>query len=245
MEAVMFTKERAGTRRPLLIYVGAALAVVWLTAGCGSSTKSSSSSKTTTAPTTAAATTTAAPTSPPTTAAPATVPARQVTGKATTLGAGTFAGGTDVAAGLYDVTPGAGQSGNFMVDGTNSYNEILGSSSDLGVPKVRVMISSGDSIKVSGLSQVVFTPVTTPLVTTHTLVNLYAGTWTVGQDIGPGRYVATPGPGQSGNFMVEAEDVNEILGTAGGLGVANVTVNLSKGDVITISGLSQVTMTPS
>ena len=61
---------------------------------------------------------------------------------------------------------------------------------------------------------------TTPLVTTHTLVNLYAGTWTVGQDIGPGRYVATPGlPARAGNFMVEAEDVNQILGTAAaGLG---------------------------
>jgi hypothetical protein len=75
----------------------------------------------------------------------------------------------------------------------------------LGVPKVRVTISNGDTIKISSLSQVIFTPVTTPLVTTHTLVNLYAGTWTVGQDIGPGRYVATPGPGQSGNFVVEAE----------------------------------------
>ena len=123
-----------------------------------------------------------------------------------------------MAAGLYDVTPGAGQSGNFMVDGTNSYNEILGSSSDglSGVPKVRVMISSGDSIKVSGLSQVVFTPVTTPLVTTHTLVNLYAGTWTVGQDIGPGtvcRHNRTPGERETSS--VEAEDVNEILGTSG------------------------------
>jgi hypothetical protein len=132
-----------------------------------------------------------------------------------------------------------------MVDGTNSYNEILGGSSGLGVPKVRVTISSGDTIKISGLSQVAFTPVTTPLVTTHTLVNLYAGTWTVSQDIGPGRYVATPGAGQSGNFMVDAEGVNEILGAGGGLGVANVTVNLSKGDVIDIGSLSQVTMTPS
>ena len=84
----------------------------------------------------------------------------------------------------------------------NSYNEILGTSSEglSAVPKVRVTISSGDMIMISGLSQVIFTPVTTPLVTTHSLVNLYAGTWTVGQDIGPGRYVATTTPGDSGNF---------------------------------------------
>ena len=63
-----------------------------------------------------------------------------------TLGAGSHAGDTDVAAGLYDVTqPGPGQSGNFMVDGTNSYNEILGGSSEVSreVPKVRAMISGG------------------------------------------------------------------------------------------------------
>jgi hypothetical protein len=158
------------------------------------------------------------------------------------LGAGTFSGGTDVAPGLYDVTAAPGQSGNFIVDGPDEYNEILGVNEIDGVAKVRVQISNGDSIQISGLSQVAFTPVTNPLVTTHTLVTLGAGTWTVGQDIGPGRYVATPGPGQSGNFIVDNEDVNEILG--GSDGVPNVTMNLQTGDVITISGLNQVTMSP-
>lgn len=197
-------------------------------------------------PTTQANAGTSASTTPPTTAAPTTttVPARKVTGQLVTLGAGTFKGGTDVQPGLYDVTPGAGQSGNFVVQGNDTYDEILGDTSAGGVPKVRARISDGDSIQISSLSQVVFTPVTSPLVTTHTLVNLYAGTWTVGQDIGPGRYVATPGAGQSGNFIVEQESVDEILGDASAGGVPSVTVNLSKGDVITIGSLSQVTMTP-
>ncbi len=39
--------------------------------------------------------------------------ARKVTGTLVTLGAGSFLGGSDVKAGLYDVTPGPGQSGNF------------------------------------------------------------------------------------------------------------------------------------
>jgi hypothetical protein len=158
------------------------------------------------------------------------------------LGAGTFSGGTDVAPGLYNVTAAPGESGNFFVNGTDTYNEILGANGIDGVPTVRVRISAGDSIEISGLSQVVFTPVTTPLVTTQSPVTLYAGTWTVGQDIGAGRYVATPGAGQSGNFIVDNEDVNEILG--GSDGVLNVSMNLQPGDVITISGLSQVTMTP-
>lgn len=216
--------------RPSAI-IGAAAVAVALVGGC-SSNKSSTTSPTTSAaatPTSAAATTAA------------TVPTRKVTGAAKTLGAGTFTGGTDVQAGLYDVTPGAGQSGNFVVTGGSaSYNEILGG--DNGVPKVRVKISDGDKIEISSLSQVIFTPVTTPLVTTHTPVVLYAGTWTVGEDLGAGRYTATPGAGQSGNFVITSEDVNEILG--GSNGVPSVTFNVKKGDVIEVGSLSQVTLTP-
>jgi hypothetical protein len=175
------------------------------------------------------------------------VAARKVTGTATTLGAGTFAGGTDVAVGLYDVTTGAGQSGNFIVTGTDNYDEILGVSDGQGVPSVRAQISKGDSIQISGLSSATFTPVTSPYVTTHSTVNLNAGTWIVGQDIGAGRYVATPGSGQSGNFIVTGNDsYDEILGGDSSLGgVPSLTVNLSKGDTIDISGMYGVTMTAS
>lgn len=179
---------------------------------------------------------------------PAPVPTRQVEGTATTVGAGTFTGGKDVAVGLYDVTPGAGQSGNFMVSGTDSYNEILGNAGAAGgVPKVRVQISQGDKIEISSLSSVTFTPVTTPFSTSHTTTALYTGTFTVGEDIGEGRYVATPGAGESGNFIVSGSDsYNEILGGDSSLGgVPSLTVNLSKGDTIEISSLSTVTFTPS
>jgi hypothetical protein len=181
----------------------------------------------------------------PTTTTKPKVAGRTVRGTAVTLGAGNFTGGHDVAPGLYDVTPGAGQSGNFIVQGTDTYDEILGGSADLGVPIVRAQISKEDRIQISGLSQVIFTPVTSPYVITHSLVTLYAGTWTVGRDLGPGRYVATPAAGQSGNFIIENEGVDEILGgdTSVG-GVPNVTTTVKKGDVIEISGLSQVTMTP-
>ena len=175
--------------------------------------------------------------------------ARKVTGTATTLGAGTFTGGKDVAAGLYDVSAGAGQSGNFSISGTDSYNEILGGGDSTlsEVPKVRVQISDGDQITISGLSTVRFTPVTAAFVTTHTTTNLYAGTFTVGQDVGAGRYVVTPGPGQSGNFSVSGSDsYNEILGSDKSMDeVPSVSVTLTDGDVIAISGLSLVTFTPS
>jgi hypothetical protein len=179
--------------------------------------------------------------------------ARKVTGTLVTLGAGSFLGGSDVKAGLYDVTPGPGESGNFSTKGqdplTYSYNEILGSDTSLSeVPSVRTQISKGDQIMISGLSAVTFTPVTTPYVTSHADITLGAGTWIVNQDIGPGRYVGTPGPGQSGNFSVKGGGftsyVNEILGSDTSFGqVPSVTVNLTKGSVIAISGMSQVVMT--
>jgi hypothetical protein len=163
-----------------------------------------------------------------------------------TLGSGTFTGGTDVEPGLYDVTTGSGQSGDFVVSGTDSYNELLDSSGLQGVPKIRVQISSGDQIQISGLSQVYFTPVSTPFVTTYSAATLYAGTWTVGQDLGAGTYVATPGSGQSGTLSILAEGVNVTLsGEPRNGAVSSVTFTVQTGDVIQISGLAQVNLTPS
>ncbi len=74
---------------------------------------------------------------------------------------------------------------------------------------------------------------------------LATGTWTAGRDIRVGRYVATAPEGEAGNFVVYAADgslkVNEILG--GDYGVPSVTVGLTRGDSIEISGLSKVTFT--
>lgn len=229
--------------RRKLLGIGLVLIAPVVIAACSSkSTNSGTAVTTTTASGSKATTATTAPA--PTTTAPA---VRQATGTAVTLGSGTFTGGKDVQAGLYNVTPGAGQSGNFSTTGNNqTYNEILGVTDGEGVPSLRAQISSGDQITISGLSSVTFSPVPTqPLVTAHATVNLTTGTWTVGQDIGSGRYVATTVPGQSGNFVVTGTDsYNEILGgsSADG-GVPSVTVSLTNGDVIQVSGMSQATMT--
>jgi hypothetical protein len=148
--------------------------------------------------------------------------------------------------GLYNVTTVPGQVGRFVVTGTDNYNEILDSSGTQGVPEVRAQISTGDQIRITGLSEVVFTPVSSPLVTTQCAVNLYAGTWTVGQDLGPGTYVATPGSGESGKFVIKNENVNVTLGSDPSKGeVRSVTFSVNDGDVIDISGLAQVALTPS
>jgi hypothetical protein len=160
-----------------------------------------------------------------------------------TLGSGKFAGGTDVAAGLYDVTTGPGERGHFVVSGTDSYNENLGAN---GVPKVRVRITNGDQIEIQDLAQVTFSPVSTPFVTMQSALNLYAGTWTVGEDLGPGRYVATPGTGQSGTFTIANKGVSVVLGGDPSQGQEpSATFIVAMGDVIAISGLGQVALTPS
>jgi hypothetical protein len=151
-----------------------------------------------------------------------------------------------VVPGLYDVTTSLSQSGNFVVTGTDSYNEILDSSGSTGVPEIRVQISNGDQIHISGLSQAFFNPVSTPFVTTYSAVTLYTGTWTVGQDLGPGTYVATPAAGQSGSLVIASEGVHKRLnGNPGSGASSSTTFTVQIGDVIAISGLAQVTLSPS
>lgn len=77
---------------------------------------------------------------------------------------------------------------------------------------------------------------------------LGAGTFTVGEDVPPGRYVIEPGAGQSGNLSASSEEdplaINEILGGEAGFGVPSVTSTLTEGEQLEISGLSEVTFTP-
>lgn len=233
----------------LIIVIGAAANAggkdkAGATRDASSATAVSGSSGTTGTSSGSATSTTVAATTSTTVASTTTVPRRVVKGKQTTLGAGNFLVGRDIPPGIYDVTAGTSQSGNFIVTGEDSYNEILGSADGMGVPKVRVRLRKGDKVQLDSLSAARFTPVTSPYVTTVKTVNLYAGTWTVGKDLAPGRYVATPGAGQSGNFIVDAEGVDEILGKADGMGVPSVTTTLRKGDVIDISGMAKVVMTP-
>jgi hypothetical protein len=198
--------------------------------GCGSSSTSSNSQP-----------------SKPATSKAAVKKQRQVTGKATDLGAGTFQGGKDIQAGLYDVTPVGGE-GNFTVKssgGDLKINEVLGNVQSLGVLKVRVKISNGDKIQLQEINKAHFEPVITPFVKTVQALSLYSGRWVVGEDVAAGKYKATPVSG-SGNFIVSSKNgmpvTNEILG--GDMGVKEVTVNLKDGEIIDIGSINQINFTP-
>ena len=171
---------------------------------------------------------------------------RNIVGIETDLGVGTFQGGKDIQIGLYDITSINGN-GIFTViagGGALRSNEVLGNAQNLGISKVRVNIQNGDEITLAGIDKVHFQPVTTPIITTVHTVNMYSGSWVVGEDIAAGRYMATTSG--SGNFVLNTiegiPDINEILG--GNSGVRNITVDLTDGEIIDISGIRQVMLTP-
>lgn len=172
---------------------------------------------------------------------------RQAQGKATDLGAGTFTVGKDIPEGLYDVTPADGE-GNFISTNAPSMdldiNEILGTSEGMGVSKVRVKLVKDQQIKLESINKTHFEPVTSQFITDHKALSLYSGRFIVGEDIGKGRYTATPASG-AGNFIVTSKDgdgkSNEVLGKNG---VKQVTVDLADGDIINISSLNQVNFAP-
>ncbi len=172
---------------------------------------------------------------------------RQVLGKATDLGAGTFTVGKDIEEGLYDATPTDG-AGNFIIQNATqpdlSVNEILGDANNMGISKVRVKLVKDEQIQLASINNTHFEPVTAAFVTEHKAISLYSGRWVVGEDVGNGRYIATPTSG-AGNFIVYDKmgipKVNEILGDGG---VQQVTINLDDGDVITVMSLNQVDLAP-
>ena len=173
---------------------------------------------------------------------------RQIAGKATDLGAGTFTVGKDIEEGLYDVTPVEG-SGNFIIQNENqsdlSVNEILGTENGAGgISKARVKLVKDEQIQLDGINKTHFEPVNSSFITTQKSLSIYSGRWIVGEDVGSGRYVATPASG-AGNFIVYDKmglpKVNEILGEGG---VKQVTIDLNDGDIITAMGLNQVDLAP-
>jgi uncharacterized protein YjdB len=154
------------------------------------------------------------------------------------LFSGTWAIGTDIQPGRYAITPDGG-AGNFMVyseDGRLVVNDILGAD-DFGVPLIEATIPNGGSVYISGLENVIFTPVGRYLRTT-----LPTGIFEVGLDIAPGSYLASS-TSYSGNFIIYSASgrlkTNEILGTSD-IAVSKVKVELENGDSIRISGLDTV-----
>lgn len=160
----------------------------------------------------------------------ATKPKEEV-GKLVTLAPGTYEVGKDIKPGRYVIKADSG-SGNLM-SANGSINAILTAQPDptLGVTSYTTNLDKGTEIKIKGIPQTTFTPVTKRTYQTE----LGAGTYEVGKDIKPGRYkiVAISG---SGNLISIGSGINEILNTdpeSNGMGAKFINENLKRGTKIT------------
>lgn len=78
-------------------------------------------------------------------------------------------------------------------------------------------------------------------------VDLTTGIWTCGEDIAPGRYIATPVPAtETGAIYTDGStDINEILGPSIENGaVPSVTFTLEEGDTIEVNELPAIHFEP-
>lgn len=164
------------------------------------------------------------------------------TAKEVTLNTGEWTVGTDIQPGRYTITPVSG-SGNLTSTGSGQgtdINEILGQDDGMGVASVTTDLTRGEKVKLDGIPQAKFSPVVSRNSANTTALS--TGTWIVGKDLKAGRYNVSPDSGQSGNFTVDGStSVNEILGDGG---TSKVTMTVENGDVINVSGMTGVQLSP-
>ncbi|TWT27763.1 Ig-like domain-containing protein [Planomicrobium sp. CPCC 101110] len=157
------------------------------------------------------------------------------------LSAGTWKAGTHLPAGRYKITTNS-YAGNLFIT-MKSYdryvNEILAKSPKDGVTAVTTDIKKGDKIEILGLDKVQFTQVVSRVKSN----TLHAGYWTVGKDIGAGRYKITTTDRMGNLFVSRGQSllVNEILSAKkSDYSVTSVTTTLKNGDQIQLSGMNKV-----
>ncbi|TLQ04946.1 hypothetical protein FEZ51_03270 [Pediococcus stilesii] len=162
--------------------------------------------------------------------------------KEVTVGPGTYTVGKQINPGRYVITSLSG-SGNLIGEKKADINIILGTEVDDDLGQVTSYTSSlkkGAKIKIDGIEQVNFKPVTKRLKSTK----FGAGDWVVGKDIKAGRYKISALEG-NGNISDNDGDINEILGTESDedLGqVTHITTDLTEKQVIS-TNLQQIQLT--
>lgn len=190
----------------------------------------------------------------------------EVGAAATLLGPGTYIAGQHLDPGLYEVTVKSGaraliSGGMDELDPLMNLLELLAAPElaerpgSPAVAKLRLELSDGDEVVLSagprqelGEFTLAFTPVASrriePIGGT---VILYSGRWSVGDDLAPGRYVLEVDPGVRGSLQVVGgghRGAVELLdGDGADGGRPSVSLDLSIGDRIAISGIDEVTFT--
>ncbi|MGL5822257.1 MAG: hypothetical protein ACRCYE_11685 [Sarcina sp.] len=163
--------------------------------------------------------------------------------KDTTLNTGTYtvgANGSNISEGRYMIeTVGSGKISIKNTSG-NVVEELSVSDSNTSTPMKSVLVlEKGETITITGLNNVKFTP-----YTPHYLSVLNAGVYQVGVDVKAGEYkIEIP----SGNGIVTVNNslgipvLNEMLT---GQGIQTVEMNLVNGYTIVVNGINGVKLTP-
>ncbi|HEY8804955.1 MAG TPA: hypothetical protein VIM42_07635 [Clostridium sp.] len=169
-----------------------------------------------------------------------------VTDNTKTLSSGDYTVGSEIGVGIYDFT--FSGTGNLTVDdanGNNITNEVGGNADGNGITKYRSMLIQDSKVNISGMSMNIV-PATQTLAP-YAQTSIYAGYWIVGKDITAGRYTISTTE-NTGNLMISdssgASKTNEVLGKSQ-YAVPSTVVDLADGDIIQVSGLNNVSLTPS
>lgn len=165
----------------------------------------------------------------------------------TTLSSGSFVIGKTLSPGRYIITTPKGVGNIFIYKEQFPYiNEILthphDSNTTVGVTKIETSLQKGMLLQISGLDEVVFSP-----VPRFNKTSLVCGYHIVGKDIPPGDYLVTI-PKGSGNLMVYDNThklkINELLIADIIDSEKELQITLIAGEVVVVSHLDNIAFIP-
>lgn len=163
----------------------------------------------------------------------------------TKLGEGTWRAGIDIAPGRYHICAGQG-SGTITSVKTGGQMGLNETFAAVPVPGIRVHtittdIAKGETLTITGLEDVTFTPAAQVMSTT-----ISAGTWVVGFDVPAGDFTAVaPRADEQGSVAIQVDNAtvsSAVLGRRTGTGEESLPLHLTEGQTLVIQGLNEVTL---
>lgn len=174
-------------------------------------------------------------------------------GVGTTLGLGAFTvgAGKDVVPGLYSISPGSQQSGNFsLTSQSGNFSVILDNiaADPYGTSTAWIFLAAGDTFQISGnrLKTVTFTPVPIASTDPPILAKLYNATFYVTasdpRKVDPGKRLVHSAPNETGSILIISKDYK--IKYSQTVNSTGFVADLVEGDRVAEANLSQVIFGP-
>ena len=163
----------------------------------------------------------------------------------TKLHEGTWRAGIDIAPGRYHICAGQGSGTitSVKAGGQMGLNETFATVSLPGgrVHTITTDISKGETVTITGLEEVTFTPAAQVMSTT-----ISAGTWIVGFDVPAGDFTAAaPHAEEQGSIEIRVDDAvvsTSNVGRGTDAGTTSMPLHLTEGQTLVVRGLNEVTL---